>query len=135
MGRVSVGVRHGKVAGEHCTDCGAAAEGTEGKIDRFERTIAIEGDVDAALRDKLIEIAEQGARCTKCWKRRRLSSPGSLPVLQWSRCRRRAEAADGGTARVEPVASIIRGVVGGALVNVSSAPANVFRISSRPSSL
>jgi putative redox protein len=59
LGRVSVGVRHGKVAAQHCTDCGAAAEGQEGKIDRFERTIAIEGNVDAALRDKLIEIADK----------------------------------------------------------------------------
>ena len=59
LGRVSVGVRHGKVAAQHCTDCGAAAEGREGKIDRFERTIVIEGDVDAALRDKLIEIADK----------------------------------------------------------------------------
>jgi uncharacterized OsmC-like protein len=38
-------------------DCGAAAEGREGSIDRFERVISVEGEVDAALRDKLIEIA------------------------------------------------------------------------------
>jgi putative redox protein len=59
LGRVSVGVRHGKVAAQHCTDCGAAAEGREGRIDRFERFIAVEGDVDAALQDKLIEIADK----------------------------------------------------------------------------
>lgn len=59
LGRVSVGVRHGKVAAQHCSDCGAVTEGRAGKIDRFERTIAIEGDVDAALRDKLIEIADK----------------------------------------------------------------------------
>jgi putative redox protein len=57
LGRVSVAVRHGKVAAQHCSDCGAVAEGREGKIDRFERIIAIEGDVDVALRDKLIETA------------------------------------------------------------------------------
>jgi uncharacterized OsmC-like protein/pimeloyl-ACP methyl ester carboxylesterase len=57
LGRVSVSVSHGKVAAQHCLDCGAAAEGREGRIDRFERVISVEGEVDAALRDKLIEIA------------------------------------------------------------------------------
>jgi uncharacterized OsmC-like protein/fermentation-respiration switch protein FrsA (DUF1100 family) len=57
LGRLSVTVRHGKTPVEHCEDCGAAAEGREGKIDRFERIISIEGEVDAALRAKLLEIA------------------------------------------------------------------------------
>jgi len=57
LGRVSVTIRHGKTAAEHCSDCGAAAEGREGKIDRFERIISVEGELDAALREKLIEIA------------------------------------------------------------------------------
>jgi putative redox protein len=57
LGRVSVAVRHGKVAAQHCSDCGAAAEGREGRIDRFERAITVEGDVDAGLKDKLVEIA------------------------------------------------------------------------------
>jgi uncharacterized OsmC-like protein len=59
LGRVSVTVRHGKVPAQHCSDCGAVAEGREGRIDRFERSIAVEGDVDVALRDKLIEIADK----------------------------------------------------------------------------
>lgn len=59
LGRVSVAVRHGKVAAQHCLDCGAAAESREGRIDRFERAISIEGDIDATLRDKLIEIADK----------------------------------------------------------------------------
>ena len=59
LGRVSVTVWHGKVAVQHCSDCGAAAEGREGRIDRFERSIAVEGYVDAALQDKLIEIADK----------------------------------------------------------------------------
>jgi putative redox protein len=33
------------------------AEGREGKIDRFERVISVEGEVDAALRAKLLEVA------------------------------------------------------------------------------
>jgi uncharacterized OsmC-like protein/fermentation-respiration switch protein FrsA (DUF1100 family) len=59
LGRVSVAVRHGKVAAQHCSDCGAAAEGREGRIDRFERAISVEGDIDAALHDKLLEIADK----------------------------------------------------------------------------
>jgi uncharacterized OsmC-like protein/alpha/beta superfamily hydrolase len=57
LGRISVEVRHGKVAAEHCADCGHAAEGREGRIDRFERIISIDGDVDQALGDKIVEIA------------------------------------------------------------------------------
>ncbi len=57
LGRLSVVVKHGKLPVEHCNDCGAAAEGRTGKIDRFERVITIEGGVDFTLADKLIEIA------------------------------------------------------------------------------
>ena len=59
LGRISVAVRHGKVASEHCTDCGEAAQGRSGRIDRFDREIMIEGAVDAALSDKLLEIADK----------------------------------------------------------------------------
>lgn len=57
LGRVSVAVKHGKVAGDHCDDCGEAAAGRGGKIDRFERVISVEGEIDAELRSKLVEIA------------------------------------------------------------------------------
>lgn len=57
LGRVSVTVRHGKSPAEHRADCGAVAEGREVKIDRFERIISVEGELDAALRAKLLEIA------------------------------------------------------------------------------
>ncbi len=59
LGRFSVSVRHGKVATEHCRDCGEALEGRSGKIDRFEREITVEGGVDAALQTKLLEIADK----------------------------------------------------------------------------
>jgi uncharacterized OsmC-like protein/fermentation-respiration switch protein FrsA (DUF1100 family) len=59
LGKVSVAVSHGKVASEHCTDCGAAAEGRGGKIDRFERVISVEGEVDDELKEKLLEIADK----------------------------------------------------------------------------
>jgi putative redox protein len=57
LGRLTVSVRHGKLPAEHCEDCGDAAEGRTGKIDRFERVISIEGGVDAVTAEKLIEIA------------------------------------------------------------------------------
>jgi putative redox protein len=57
LGRISVHVAHGKVPVEHCQDCGAAVEGRTGKIDRFERVISVEGEIDGALADKLVEIA------------------------------------------------------------------------------
>ncbi|MCB1503909.1 MAG: alpha/beta fold hydrolase [Hyphomicrobiaceae bacterium] len=57
LGRISVNVRHGKVAADHCEDCGAVAEGRTGRIDRFECMIAIDGEVAPELRDRLVEIA------------------------------------------------------------------------------
>jgi len=57
LGRISVEVGHGKVTAEHCADCGAVAEGRTGKIDRFERLISIEGDIDDAAAAKVVEIA------------------------------------------------------------------------------
>lgn len=59
LGRVSVSVTHGKVPVEHCDDCGEVVEGRTGKIDRFERTISVEGPLDVSVRDKLIEIANK----------------------------------------------------------------------------
>jgi putative redox protein len=59
LGRITVVVRHAKLPAEHCEDCGEAAEGRTGKIDRFERVISVEGGVDAAMADKLIEIANR----------------------------------------------------------------------------
>jgi uncharacterized OsmC-like protein/alpha/beta superfamily hydrolase len=57
LGRLTVDVRHGKVAAEHCQDCGKAIEGRTGKIDRFERVISVAGGADAELAAKLVEIA------------------------------------------------------------------------------
>jgi uncharacterized OsmC-like protein/fermentation-respiration switch protein FrsA (DUF1100 family) len=57
LGRISVEVRHGKVAADHCADCGAVAQGRSGRIDRFERIISIEGEVDSATAAKVVEIA------------------------------------------------------------------------------
>lgn len=57
--RITVEVRHGKVAAEHCIDCGAAVEGRTGAIDRFERVISVNGGVSPELAAKLTEIADK----------------------------------------------------------------------------
>ena len=51
--RVSVELKHEKI---HATDC-AECETREGKIDRIERLIGLEGTLDPAQREKLLEIA------------------------------------------------------------------------------
>jgi putative redox protein len=53
--RVSVTLTHGKIHAADCEHC----ETKEGKIDRIERAIAIEGDLDAAQRQRLMEIADK----------------------------------------------------------------------------
>lgn len=57
LGRISVDVRHGKVPVDHCEDCGHAAEGRTGKIDRFECRISVDGDVTPEIAERLVEIA------------------------------------------------------------------------------
>lgn len=57
LGRLTVGVTHGKLPAAHCEDCGEVVEGRTGNIDRFERTITVEGGADAATAEKLVEIA------------------------------------------------------------------------------
>lgn len=54
--RVVVEVDHGKV---HAQDCAECDEGRVGMIDRFLRTIHLEGDLDDAQRAKLLEIANK----------------------------------------------------------------------------
>lgn len=54
LGRVSVDVSHGKVHADDCRDC---QEGKTGRIDRFERTISVDGELSPELRGKLEEIA------------------------------------------------------------------------------
>jgi uncharacterized OsmC-like protein len=57
LGRLTVGVRHGKLPAEHCADCGEVAEGRTSKIDRFERVISVAGGVDPAMAEKLTEFS------------------------------------------------------------------------------
>ncbi|WP_376695330.1 bifunctional alpha/beta hydrolase/OsmC family protein [Wenzhouxiangella sp. EGI_FJ10305] len=53
--RVSCRVRHDKIHAEDCESC----ETTGGKIDRLEREISIEGDIDADQRRRMLEIADR----------------------------------------------------------------------------
>ncbi len=57
LGPIKVTVSHAKIAAQHCVDCGEVADGREGRIDRFERVISVDGPLDPGLREKLVEIA------------------------------------------------------------------------------
>ena len=68
--RVSVELRHDKV---HSTDC-AECETREGKIDKIERVLTLEGNLDEAQRARLLEIAN------KCPVHRTLHSEVWIPT-------------------------------------------------------
>jgi putative redox protein len=53
--RVSVRLKHDKIHAADCESC----ETKEGKIDRIEREITLEGDLSAEQRGKLLEIADK----------------------------------------------------------------------------
>ena len=53
--RVSVELEHGKIYAADCAEC----ETREGKIDRIERLITLEGKLDPQQRQRLLEIADK----------------------------------------------------------------------------
>jgi uncharacterized OsmC-like protein len=53
--RVQVRLRHGRIYATDCAEC----ETEEGMIDRIERIITLEGDLDAEQRARLMEIADK----------------------------------------------------------------------------
>ena len=53
--RVITTVRHDKIYAKDCADC----ETQDGRIDRLERAIALEGPLDPAQRERLLQIAER----------------------------------------------------------------------------
>ncbi len=55
LARVSAALTHSKVHAADCADC----ETKEGRIDRIERVLTLEGDLDDAARAKLLAIAEK----------------------------------------------------------------------------
>ena len=68
--RVAVDLAHDKVHAADCAEC----ETREGRVDRIERVITLEGDLDQAQRGKLLEIAN------KCPVHRSLQSEVSMPT-------------------------------------------------------
>jgi putative redox protein len=65
---VDVSLSHAKVYAEDC----AACENSDRKLDRIERTITLEGDLDEIQRQRLLEIAD------KCPVHRTLTSEISI---------------------------------------------------------
>ncbi len=55
LDKVTVRLRHDKIHAEDCADC----ETKEGKVDQIERWIHLDGDLDQAQRQRLLEIAEK----------------------------------------------------------------------------
>ncbi len=53
--KVTVSLRHSRVHAKDCADC----ETTIGQVDRIEREIRFEGDLDAEQRERLSEIADK----------------------------------------------------------------------------
>jgi len=53
--RVITTIRHEKIHAQDCADC----ETKEGRIDRIEREIVLEGPLDQAQKNRLMEIAER----------------------------------------------------------------------------
>jgi putative redox protein len=52
---VRVDVAHGKIHAKDCQDC----ESQTGKIDRFQRLLYIDGDLDEQQRRRMLEIADR----------------------------------------------------------------------------
>ncbi|WP_421982247.1 alpha/beta fold hydrolase [Roseibium sp.] len=57
--RIGTQVLHNKVHAADCADCSEELKEKGGKIDRFERLITLEGDIDAATRQRMLEIADK----------------------------------------------------------------------------
>jgi uncharacterized OsmC-like protein len=53
--RTQVRLRHSRIYATDCAEC----ETKEGMLDRIERVITLEGDLDAAQRARLLEIADK----------------------------------------------------------------------------
>jgi len=68
--RVSVELKHDKVHAADCAEC----ETREGKLDRIERVLTLEGELDDAQRQRLLEIAN------KCPVHRTLHSEVWVPT-------------------------------------------------------
>ncbi|HSO06085.1 MAG TPA: OsmC family protein, partial [Pelomicrobium sp.] len=68
--RVAVDLAHAKVHAEDCAEC----ESRDGKVDRIERRVHLEGALDADQRARLLEIAD------RCPVHRTLHGEISIPT-------------------------------------------------------
>jgi putative redox protein len=55
LGRITVRLRHSRIHAEDCADC----ETSTGFLDRIEREIDLDGDLDDSQRLRLVEIANR----------------------------------------------------------------------------
>jgi putative redox protein len=55
LDRVSVSLAHDKIHAEDCADC----ETRDGRIDQIERHLSLDGSLDAAQRERLLQIADK----------------------------------------------------------------------------
>lgn len=55
LARTQVRLRHSRIYASDCADC----ETKEGMLDRIERVITLEGELDAEARKRLMEIADK----------------------------------------------------------------------------
>ena len=53
--RASVTLRHGKIHADDCATC----ETREGKVDHIQRDVTLDGPLDSAQRERLLEIADK----------------------------------------------------------------------------
>jgi len=70
--RTSVRLRHSRIYAKDCAEC----ETKEGMLDRIERFITLEGDLDAEQRARLMEIAD------KCPVHRTLTSEIDIRTVE-----------------------------------------------------
>lgn len=59
LGRIAVDVSHAKIHARDCAECTETERGSNARIDHFERTISIDGDLPDELREKILEIADK----------------------------------------------------------------------------
>ncbi|MCV0425366.1 MAG: bifunctional alpha/beta hydrolase/OsmC family protein [Roseibium sp.] len=57
--RIGTRVLHDKVHAVDCEDCADELKARGGKVDRFERLITLEGDLDEPTRTRMLEIADK----------------------------------------------------------------------------
>ena len=72
LARTQVRLRHSRIYASDCADC----ETKEGMLDRIERVITLEGELDAEARKRLMEIAD------KCPVHRTLKSEIDIRTME-----------------------------------------------------